>query len=88
MLHAIPLPQCHLLAKIDGEIVGSLGFTGPIGNLLALCESLPIVKFEPFGELNLEIELSGLSTDKLYLHETCCSVSGGVVPESLANKQP
>ena len=55
---------------------------------LALYENLPIVKFEPNANFNLDIEPSDVSTDKMYLYETCYPVSSAIVPESLVNKHP
>ena len=64
MFLANELPLRHLLAKIYGETVGPQGFSGPNGRLFASCENLPIVKFEPTGEFNLDIKPSHPSTDK------------------------
>ena len=64
------------------------GFWGLSGRLLASCENLLFVKIEPIGEFNLDIESSFPSPDQMYLYEVCCSVSGGIVPESLAKKHP
>ena len=66
MPHANELPLHHLLAKIYGK-------------LLASCENLLIVKFEPIGELNLDNEPSNQSTDQMHLYKTWGSGSGAIV---------
>ena len=70
------------------KTVDPQSFSGKIGKLLALCENLPIVKFESNANFSLDIEPSDLSTDKMYLYEICYSVSSGIPPESLVNKHP
>ena len=56
MFRAIELSLRHFLAKIDGKTVGPRGFSGSTGKLLASCEILAIVKFEPTADFNLDIE--------------------------------
>ena len=88
ILHANELALRHLLAKFVDKTVGPRVFSGPICKLLASCENLPVVKLEPIGKINFDIEPSDQSTYQMYLYITCCSVSGGIVPESLANNHP
>ena len=88
MFHSNELPLRHVLVRLDGKTVGPRSFAGPIGKLLASCENLAIVKFEPTANFNLDIEPSDLSTDQMYLYEICWLVSSGIVPESLAKRYP
>ena len=82
MFHANVLLLHHLLAKLDGKTIDPRSFAGPIGKLLASCEKLVILKFEPIANFNMDIKPSELSTDQMYLYEICCLVSSGIVPES------
>ena len=65
IFHANELPLRHLLAKLDGKTIGPQSLAGPICKLLASCENLAIVKFEPTANSNLNIEPSDLSTDQM-----------------------
>ena len=70
-VHANELSLRHLLAKLDGKTVGLRSFAGLVGKLLASCENLAIVRFEPTANFILDIEPSDLSTDQTYLYESC-----------------
>lgn len=47
MLHCNELPLRHLFLKLDGRTVGPKAFSGLIGRQLQICETLPVVLFEP-----------------------------------------
>ena len=89
-LHGNELPLRHLITKLDGPTTGPRGFSGTIGKQLSNCENLPIIDFEPIQaeEINIEVDLSDLSTDQKYLLEAHRAVSSGVCGESLMNRNP
>ena len=74
MFHENDQPLRHLHAKLDGKIVNPRSFAGPVGKLLASCENLAIVKFEPTSIFNLGIEPSDLSTANVFIRNLLISI--------------
>ncbi|XP_031327610.1 uncharacterized protein LOC116158889 [Photinus pyralis] len=88
MLHANELPLRHLFINLDGSTSGPNSFIGTIGKQLQSCEGLHVVTFSKI-EANLpDIDVNLLSNDQKYLYEVCISITQGLIPPDLANKQP
>lgn len=87
-LHANELPLRHLFAYLDGSTSGPRAFKGEIGRKLAICETLPVCKFEaiPF-DLDIENH-EQLSTDQKYLYDISTCVSSGNCSKGMANRSP
>jgi hypothetical protein len=88
LLHANELPLRHLIGNIDGKTSGPTGFTGPIGKKLKLCETLPVVNFDPISATLDFISHQELSTDQKYLYDIHKAITEGHVSEQLAERLP
>lgn len=88
LLHANELPLRHLLHALDGKTTGPHSLSGPIGSLLATCESRPVKKFLAIEADLPEINEEDLSTDQQYLYKICCAIKTGTCSESLSKKNP
>lgn len=88
MLHCNELPLRHLFLKLDGRTVGPKAFSGLIGRQLQICETLPVVLFEPIlSELPL-MDFVDFSTDQKYLYEIVTAISNNNLSADLANRNP
>ena len=88
MLHGNELPLRHLFSVLDGKTSGPRCFTGPIGKLLALCETRSIVAFDPIHSSPLQIERTDLSADQQYLLDIFMAIREGTIPDDLAKRSP
>uniref|UniRef100_A0A6P7GJ66 Uncharacterized protein LOC114338834 n=1 Tax=Diabrotica virgifera virgifera TaxID=50390 RepID=A0A6P7GJ66_DIAVI len=88
LLHANELPLRHLLQHFDGQTKGPNSFSGPIGLLLASCETKPIQKFESIDIVLPEVDKNSLSTDQRYLYQICCAIKNGFCSEALSKRDP
>ncbi|XP_031339102.1 uncharacterized protein LOC116167737 isoform X2 [Photinus pyralis] len=82
--------QLHRLLHwfVYGSTSGPNSFIGTIGKQLQSCEGLHVVTFSKI-EANLpDIDVNLLSNDQKYLYEVCISITQGLIPPDLANKQP
>ncbi|CAH0381343.1 unnamed protein product [Bemisia tabaci] len=90
-LHTNELPLQHLFEHVDGVQKNPITYSGPIGQQLLTCETLPIVEFEivPVTFLpDIDFKKVPLSSDQKYLYEITLAVSTGVVPPGFENRQP
>ncbi|KAJ2945333.1 hypothetical protein O0L34_g9424 [Tuta absoluta] len=90
-LHANELPLRHLFSRLDGGTSGPRGYSGPIGQALETCESLPIQNYANVAGNKTDLQhdvVKTLSTDQKYLYDICEAVSSGVCSVELANRQP
>lgn len=89
-LHFIELPLRALFIAIDGPTTGDKAFSGVIGKMLPMVETLPIVKFKPIAntlpELRHDMKPSDLSSDQQYLYDMCDAITKGHVSVGLANR--
>lgn len=88
LLHFNELPLRHLFMLLDGQTTGPNTFAGPIGNMLADCETKPIVKFRKIKAELPNIDSTDLSTDQKYLLDMCRAISAGSVPDDLTHRNP
>lgn len=88
LLHLNELPFRHLSFLVDGGMSSPTGFKGPIGKLLADCETLPVVSFRrlPFEDPGVDVD--ALSSDQRYLLRMCKAVSEGCCSQQLAATKP
>lgn len=88
MLHCNELPLRHLFLKLDGRTVGPKAFSGAIGKQLQICETLPVISFEPISSELPLMDFADLSTDQKYLYEITAAISSNNLSADLANRNP
>ncbi|GBM00752.1 hypothetical protein AVEN_150917-1 [Araneus ventricosus] len=75
-LHANELPLRHLFAHVGRTTTGPRSLTGEIRKSLAGCEKLSVVSSTPIENMLCEVtNKKDISTDLLYLMETCEVIS-------------
>lgn len=88
LLHANELPLRHILQALDGKTTGPNSLSGPIGSLLATCESRPIENFIAIEADLPKMNEEDLSTDQKYLYQICCAIKTGTCCDTLSKKNP
>lgn len=88
LLHGNELPLRHLFEKLDGSTTGPRSFSGPVGKLLAKCETLPVAQFKKIECEFPALDIRDLSTDQQYLNDICLAVKSGHCDEALSNREP
>ena len=80
----------NLVTHLAGGTTGPNSFSGPLGEKLPACETLPVVSFAPIpaGWTSEMKKTQDLSSDQRYLFEICEAVSLGKCTADLANKKP
>lgn len=90
LLHMNELPLRVLLYKYVGKSKDPRNFTGPLGEMLPRCESMPIVQFERMdfgGDMEMEnIDTSAFNADNKYLFDICRIICTGIIPANFENR--
>ncbi|GBO31327.1 hypothetical protein AVEN_213062-1, partial [Araneus ventricosus] len=78
LLHFNELPLRHVFEYLDGETIGALTYSGPIGKSVVNCKNLPVANFKPvYCDLPV-VTAKDFSKDHKYLLEIFYAVLTGV----------